>query len=112
MGAIKEVVGIALGELGSLFDSGLNVLADTATSIGGSIKAIFTSVFDNVKSVATSAINRVIEKINNMIATINNVGGAIGVNIKSITPIGGGSAERRGVGGPVIAGKPYIVGEN
>lgn len=112
LGAIKDVVGGALTELGSLFDSGLNVLADTASSIGNSIKGIFTSVFDGIKSAATTAINWVIEKINKMIETINSVGSAVGISVKTIAPVGGGSAERRGTGGPVIAGKPYIVGEN
>lgn len=111
LSAIKDVVMGALGELGALFDSGLQVLASAAQSIGDRIKAIFTGVFDGVKSAATTAINRVIEKINSMIATINSVGSAVGVSIKTISPVGGG-VERRGVGGPVIAGKPYIVGEN
>lgn len=93
------------------------MLRSTAETIGETVKGIFTSVFDGIKTAATSAIDWVKKKIDDIVAKIQSVGAMIGIGTgQASTSSSGGnstrSPERRGIGGPVISGRPYLVGEN
>jgi len=81
------------------------------SSIWNAVKDKLVSVMDMAKGIITGVIDWVIEKINGAIALANSAIALAnkipGVDIQSITPIGGARAN----GGPVSGGVPYLVGE-
>jgi hypothetical protein len=53
---------------------------------------MFTNIFNGIKNTATSVVDRVLNKINNLIEKINSVSSVVGISIPTV-----GGAERRSV---------------
>jgi tape measure domain-containing protein len=74
-------------------------------------QSAMSGIWSGIRSAAGSAINFVIGKINDLISRINSAIEGInripGVNVGTLSTL----PEFRAAGGPVTAGRPYIVGE-
>lgn len=105
---IKGVVSSVLDGINSVWTTWLELFSGTADRIVTGIGNMFTNIFNGIKSTATSVVDWVLDKINSLIERVNSVSSVVGIEIPTIW----GGTERRGVGGAVVWGQPYLVGEN
>lgn len=74
-GAVIGIWNAATGFFGGIW----NGIVSTAGGIVGGIANAFGSAFDGAKNIARGAMNWVVDKVNSVISSINNIAGKVGV---------------------------------
>lgn len=96
--------------LKGIFAAGQSLITSAWTSFSNGLFSIMKGVWDSIKNVISEGIEWAVQKINAAIALANMIPGV------NITPIGWEQtapeiAGARAMGGPVDAGRTYLVGE-
>jgi len=128
-GYIKQAFSDAFAVIGGVFTSWMDGIKEAWKTMWTGLKDVFieiwdaiTKVFDSVVSGIKSGMETLVSPIQKVIdlaqralqlagGAVKSAGGAISSAVKSVL-YRGSSITGKAIGGPVLAGSPYVVGEN